>query len=127
MHLRISLWMLDPAARARLTSAMSATHDPTMFKNVIGGELVDAASGATYDVLDPTTGAVPYAAPVVGSRTSYVAPETASTSSPPMTFFSTFRSVFAGMAEVNRQPPTGSSDEQRNPQVDRRYCYESNR
>ncbi|KAA1427764.1 gamma-aminobutyraldehyde dehydrogenase [Nocardioides antri] len=28
------------------------------FKNVINGELVEAASGATYDVIDPTTGAV---------------------------------------------------------------------
>ena len=26
------------------------------FRNVVGGELVDAASGETYDVLDPTTG-----------------------------------------------------------------------
>jgi betaine-aldehyde dehydrogenase len=28
------------------------------FKNIINGELVDAASGATYDVIDPTTGGV---------------------------------------------------------------------
>ena len=28
----------------------------TAFKNVINGELVDAADGATYDVIDPTTG-----------------------------------------------------------------------
>ena len=28
------------------------------FRNVIDGELVDAASGETYDVLDPTTGEV---------------------------------------------------------------------
>ena len=27
----------------------------TTFRNVINGELVDAASGETYDVLDPTT------------------------------------------------------------------------
>ena len=31
------------------------------FKNVINGELVDSASGETYDVVDPTTGEV-YAA-----------------------------------------------------------------
>ena len=28
------------------------------FKNVVNGELVDAVSGETYDVLDPTTGEV---------------------------------------------------------------------
>ena len=30
----------------------------TTFRNVINGELVDSASGETYDVLDPTTGGV---------------------------------------------------------------------
>ena len=34
------------------------------FKNVIGGELVDAASGETYDVIDPTTGDVYARAPM---------------------------------------------------------------
>ncbi|MDP3892537.1 gamma-aminobutyraldehyde dehydrogenase [Nocardioides sp.] len=34
------------------------------FKNVINGHLVDAASGETYDVLDPTTGAVYAQAPL---------------------------------------------------------------
>lgn len=34
------------------------------FKNVINGELVDAADGATYDVLDPTTGEVYAQAPM---------------------------------------------------------------
>ena len=34
------------------------------FKNVINGELVDAASGATYDVIDPTTGEVYARAPM---------------------------------------------------------------
>ncbi|WP_183099145.1 gamma-aminobutyraldehyde dehydrogenase [Nocardioides pelophilus] len=37
------------------------------FKNVINGELVDAASGATYDVVDPTTGAVYARAPMSGA------------------------------------------------------------
>jgi len=37
------------------------------FKNVIKGELVDAASGATYDVIDPTTGAVYARAPMSGA------------------------------------------------------------
>ena len=30
----------------------------TTFRNVINGELVDSASGETYDVIDPTTGEV---------------------------------------------------------------------
>ena len=34
------------------------------FKNVIGGELVDSASGATYDVIDPTTGETYATAPM---------------------------------------------------------------
>ncbi len=38
------------------------------FKNVIDGELVDAASGATYDVIDPTTGAVYAQAPMSGAE-----------------------------------------------------------
>ena len=38
------------------------------FKNVIGGELVDAASGETYDVLDPTTGEVYASAPLSGAE-----------------------------------------------------------
>src|SRR3954466_4407321 len=33
------------------------------FKNVINGELVDSASGETYDVVDPTTGEVYAVAP----------------------------------------------------------------
>ena len=36
------------------------------FKNVVNGELVDAVSGETYDVLDPTTGEVYAAAPMSG-------------------------------------------------------------
>ena len=36
------------------------------FRNVINGELVDAASGETYDVLDPTTGEVYAQAPMSG-------------------------------------------------------------
>jgi len=38
------------------------------FKNVIGGELVDSVSGATYDVIDPTTGAVYAQAPMSGAE-----------------------------------------------------------
>jgi betaine-aldehyde dehydrogenase len=38
------------------------------FKNVINGELVDAASGATYDVIDPTTGEVYARAPMSGEE-----------------------------------------------------------
>ncbi|RYP82168.1 gamma-aminobutyraldehyde dehydrogenase [Nocardioides guangzhouensis] len=40
----------------------------TTFRNVIGGELVHAASGETYDVLDPTTGEVYAAAPKSGAQ-----------------------------------------------------------
>lgn len=39
----------------------------TSFKNVINGELVDAAEGATYDVVDPATGAVYARAPLSGA------------------------------------------------------------
>jgi betaine-aldehyde dehydrogenase len=42
---------------------MSAS-EPTTFRNVIDGELVAAASGATYDVLDPTTGETYATAPL---------------------------------------------------------------
>ncbi len=38
------------------------------FRNVINGELVDAASGETYDVIDPTTGAVYATAPMSGAE-----------------------------------------------------------
>ncbi|MGN6781389.1 MAG: gamma-aminobutyraldehyde dehydrogenase [Marmoricola sp.] len=38
----------------------------TAFRNVIGGELVDAASGETYDVIDPATGEVYATAPMSG-------------------------------------------------------------
>jgi betaine-aldehyde dehydrogenase len=55
--------LLDPVDGARLTSAMPANKDLKVLKNVIGGELVDATSGATYDVIDPTTGAVYGTAP----------------------------------------------------------------
>jgi betaine-aldehyde dehydrogenase len=36
------------------------------FKNVINGELVDSASGETYDIVDPTTGGVYAQAPMSG-------------------------------------------------------------
>ena len=38
------------------------------FQNVINGKLVDAASGETYDVLDPTTGQVYGRAPMSGAE-----------------------------------------------------------
>jgi betaine-aldehyde dehydrogenase len=38
----------------------------TVFRNVVDGELVDAVSGETYDVLDPTTGDVYATAPRSG-------------------------------------------------------------
>ncbi|CUR59720.1 Gamma-aminobutyraldehyde dehydrogenase [metagenome] len=40
----------------------------THFRNVINGELVDAASGQTYDVIDPTTGEVYASAPLSGAE-----------------------------------------------------------
>ncbi len=40
----------------------------TTFRNVINGELVDAASGETYDVVDPTTGEVYATAPTSGAE-----------------------------------------------------------
>src|SRR5688500_5271746 len=40
----------------------------TTFRNVIDGELVDSASGETYDVLDPTTGEVYARAPMSGAE-----------------------------------------------------------
>ena len=40
----------------------------TKFRNVINGELVDAASGETYDVVDPTTGGVYGQAPMSGAE-----------------------------------------------------------
>ena len=39
-----------------------------VLKNVINGELVDAASGETYDVFDPATGAVYAQAPMSGAE-----------------------------------------------------------
>src|SRR3954462_11765909 len=38
----------------------------TTFRNVINGELVDAASGESYDILDPTTGEVYATSPKSG-------------------------------------------------------------
>ncbi len=38
------------------------------FQNVINGELVDAASGASYDVVDPATGTVYASAPMSGAE-----------------------------------------------------------
>jgi len=40
----------------------------TAFRNVINGQLVDSASGETYDVLDPTTGEVYATAPMSGAE-----------------------------------------------------------
>jgi betaine-aldehyde dehydrogenase len=41
---------------------------PEAFRNIIGGERVDAADGATYDVIDPTTGEVYAQAPMSGAE-----------------------------------------------------------
>src|SRR3954451_7739286 len=38
------------------------------FQNVINGELVDSASGETYDIIDPTTGEVYAQAPKSGTE-----------------------------------------------------------
>src|SRR5688572_13769704 len=38
------------------------------FQNVINGQLVPSASGATYDVIDPATGAVYAQAPMSGAE-----------------------------------------------------------
>ena len=54
----------DTADRRRDTADMA----DTAFKNVIDGELVDAASGETYDVIDPTTGEVYATAPMSGAE-----------------------------------------------------------
>jgi betaine-aldehyde dehydrogenase len=40
----------------------------TKFQNVIDGKLVDAVSGETYDVIDPTTGEVYASAPMSGAE-----------------------------------------------------------
>ncbi|MET0998593.1 MAG: aldehyde dehydrogenase family protein, partial [Marmoricola sp.] len=40
----------------------------TRFRNVVNGELVDAASGESYDVIDPTTGEVYATAPMSGQE-----------------------------------------------------------
>src|SRR3954452_17780727 len=42
---------------------MATSNDQRTFQNIVDGERVDAASGATYDVLDPTTGEVYASAP----------------------------------------------------------------
>ena len=42
------------------------TEAQQVFHNVIDGELVDAASGETYDVVDPTTGQAYATAPMSG-------------------------------------------------------------
>ena len=52
----------------------------TRFRNVVNGELVDAASGETYDVIDPTNGEVYATAPMSGQEDldrAYAAAETA--------------------------------------------------
>ena len=38
------------------------------FKNVVNGELVDSASGETYEVIDPSTGEVYARAPMSGAE-----------------------------------------------------------
>jgi betaine-aldehyde dehydrogenase len=59
---------------------MAEGHQDTRFRNVINGELVEAASGETYDVIDPTTGEVYATAPMSGGEDldrAYAAAETA--------------------------------------------------
>ena len=41
---------------------------PTQFRNVINGELVDSASGESYDIVDPTTGEAYATAPRSGAE-----------------------------------------------------------
>jgi len=41
---------------------------PEAFKNIVNGQRVDAADGATYDVIDPTTGEVYAQAPMSGAE-----------------------------------------------------------
>ena len=47
---------------------MATSNEQLRFHNVVDGERVDAASGATYDVLDPTTGEVYATAPASGAE-----------------------------------------------------------
>ena len=71
-----ALLRCDGAAKLRIPSsaAGSATAGRWLgcapmtqhFRNVVNGELVDAASGATYDVIDPTTGEAYATAPKSG-------------------------------------------------------------
>ena len=47
---------------------MSDPGSKTAFRNVIDGQLVDSASGETYEVIDPTTGEVYASAPLSGAE-----------------------------------------------------------
>jgi len=47
---------------------MSDSAGHTAFRNLVDGEVVDAASGATYDVVDPTTGETYATAPMSGQE-----------------------------------------------------------
>lgn len=47
---------------------MSDSAGQTTFRNLVDGEVVDAASGATYDVVDPTTGETYATAPMSGAE-----------------------------------------------------------
>ena len=47
---------------------MATASGSVQFRNVIGGELVDAASGETYDIVDPTTGEVYATSPMSGAE-----------------------------------------------------------
>jgi len=47
---------------------MSDSAGQTAFRNLVDGEVVDAASGATYDVVDPTTGETYATAPMSGQE-----------------------------------------------------------
>src|SRR5215212_6893595 len=59
---------LDRRAGSGLTCPLSQSNDLKVLKNVVNGEAVDAVAGATYDVVDPTTGTVYATAPASGAE-----------------------------------------------------------
>ena len=59
---------LSLGSRTQATANGMGLMADTTFRNVINGELVDSASGETYDVVDPTTGEVYASAPKSGAE-----------------------------------------------------------
>jgi betaine-aldehyde dehydrogenase len=57
-----------PGYRFRRSMARLPSMADKTFRNVINGELVDGASGETYDIVDPTTGEVYATAPRSGAE-----------------------------------------------------------